>query len=269
MDRTKHQISDLARIMAGFPATRQLDAALRAGNLPVDTKTREIIDGGLAVIKQRYLTARVHGEPRVDGRAFARIAEAVDDLIAAAFEDSAGRRAVSIMEEEAVWHPSVKMTEYIQVIESWSKTMHFYHRLYSYHKPKKNSEYRAARNQQDSVYYDIYSIYSEIKKSAGGAPPGNARPLYRFVIECAKLLGLEVRLSPDAFRMRMQRILHQRHAAIGSLGLALGIHISEGKGASLGQTQPESYGQLPLLGSMSAVLNQGPVVRGMNNPDPR
>jgi hypothetical protein len=97
MHETTTPQSGLARALAGLPAISQLDAALKAGRLPVNSESLAMLDSGLIRIK--YAPTESEGvEPELV-KAFKTLADAADVIIRVAFQTDTGRKAVSIMEE--------------------------------------------------------------------------------------------------------------------------------------------------------------------------
>jgi hypothetical protein len=199
--------TELARLLAGFPAVQQLDDVLQSGRLAIDERSRAIIDRGLLVIKHEYAITQ---EP--DWAVFAIIAAASDTLIQA-FQSHDGRHAVSVMEKQAIWHPPIEITRYSKELIALHETAVFYSRLYD-QKPRKNVRRTALEN---GLFSKFYQLYEEIK----GARPGIAGPLYRFTMKGAELLGIKVGMSQDTYRMRIQRVLNEQRKKIGSLGSVL------------------------------------------------
>jgi hypothetical protein len=182
----------------GGPTTKQLDAALRAGILPINVKTRVLIGTGLARIEEK-LARQNHAQSQPDlAKAFSNIVKALDVFKQAAFENKGGRQAVWIMEKQAVWSKPLNITE--QFAELY-KTAYLYSQLYQHGKPNRLSRKAC----EDWLYCELYCLYAKIK----GALPGNAGPLYRFTEACAEILGLKLRIGGDAFRMRIQRLLKE------------------------------------------------------------
>jgi hypothetical protein len=202
--------TQLARALGG-PTAKQLDAALRAGTLPINVKTRVLLDTGLARIEEE-LARQNHAQTQPDlAKAFSNILKALDVFKQAAFENKGGREAVWIMEKQAVWSKPLNITEHF--VELY-QTVGLYIQLYRHEKPNRLNH----RAHEDWLYYELYCLYAKIK----GAPPGNAGPLYRFTKACAEILWLKLRIGEDAFRMRVQRLLKELRKrpqpTIGSLG---------------------------------------------------
>jgi hypothetical protein len=193
---------------------KELDIALKAGRLPVNTTSRRIIDTGLARIK--YTQRGSVGVKPQTVKAFKLLADAADVFGRVAFQSDAGRQAVSIIEEEALWHAPIEVTKYRETINLISETATFYNQLYS----RNASCNRRRKDRENCMLYDIYSLYSGIKIAAGERP-GIAGPLYRFTKECMRLLGKHLRISEPAFRMRIQRVKNKRLQGIDSLASAL------------------------------------------------
>jgi hypothetical protein len=203
--------TELTRLLAGLPTIEQLDAVLRAGRLPIDDRSRALIDKGLLRIKHQYADA-TRQQPDL-AKTFASIAQALDTLIEVAFRNDAGRQAVSIMEEEAVWHPPIEVTRYYKVLRGWSETAVFYNQIYD-QTQRKNIR---RTDPEKWMFYSFYRLYEEIK----GARPGIAGPLYRFTMEGAKVLSIKVGITEHAFRMRIQRVLNEQRNKFGSMGSVL------------------------------------------------
>jgi hypothetical protein len=192
--------TELMRLLAGLPATQQLDEVLRTGRLPVDDRSRAIIDKGLLSIKHEYALWDTTGEQPDWAKAFATIAQASDALIQA-LENDTGRQAVAIMEEGAVWRLPIKIVRNKELTELYETSLS-YSQLYE-DKSRKNIQ----RIEPENWLFDkFYQLYEEIK----GTRPGIAGPLYRFTMEGAKLLGIKVGVTQEAFCMRIRRVLNEQ-----------------------------------------------------------
>ena len=213
MYETSTPESELARLLAGFPTISQLDVALKAGRLPINSESRRIIDIGLFQIKNT-LSVREGVKPETV-KVFKTLADA-SDVLAQVPQTDAGREAVSIMEEEAIWHPRVEVTKHRKDFNELSEAATLYYHLYS----RSASRPRRRRDHENRLLYDLYWLYKDIKIAAGGRP-GIADPLYRFTKECMALLGERLGMSGSTFRMRIQRIKSKRLEGIGSLASVL------------------------------------------------
>ena len=199
--------TELTRLLAGLPAIRQLDEILRIGRLPVDDRNRAIIEKGLLSIKHEYAQRdAVRQQPNL-AKAFADISQALGTFLQVAFQDGAGQRAVAIMEEGAVWRPSIEITSYFTVFIALCETSMCYSQLYD-QKIYKNTR---ATTLENWLFYRFYQLFEEIKD----ARPGIAKPLYRFTMTSLQLLDIKVRnITEDAFRMRVQRLARQARSGI-------------------------------------------------------
>jgi hypothetical protein len=191
--------SELARLLAGLPTINELDMALKAGRLPINSESRRIVDIGLYRIK-----AREGVKPELV-KAFKTLADAANVFVQV-FRTDAGRQAVSILEEAAIWHHRLELTKHRENFDEISERSILY---YHYYVKKTASIYGRPRDRMNCLLYDLYSLYVEIKIGEGGRP-GIAGPLYRFTKECIKILGEKLPISQDTFRMRIQRLKRKR-----------------------------------------------------------
>jgi hypothetical protein len=195
--------TELARVLAGLPTWRQLDMVLRAGKLKVDDRSRAVLDAGLPGIKHEYVK-RDNRRDRDRTKAFADIAKASNALLQACGTD-AGRRAVWVIDQQAVLMPRIDMTALCNTVTELQRISTSYHQLYGYEQTRR----RRPKERDDQLFYHLYHIFAKIKE----ARPGNTLPLFNFTMKCAEILGIKIGfVTPDAFRMRISRILQRERA---------------------------------------------------------
>jgi hypothetical protein len=193
--------TELTRLLAGLPTIQQLDAVLRAGRLPIDDRSRAIIDKGLLIIRHEYALWETIRQQPSWAKAFPTIAQASEALIQVLKSD-AGRQAVAVMEGGAVWRPPIEIIRHIEELMELNETSLSYSQLYE-EKSRKNIQRIEPENW---LFEKFYQLYAEIK----GARPGIAGPLYRFTMEGAKLLGIKVGITQETFCMRIRRVLNEQ-----------------------------------------------------------
>jgi hypothetical protein len=195
---------NLAAVLA-LPPVDQLDVVLRAARLPVDERSRAILNSGFLRIWHECGRREVAGQPDL-GTAFDEIAEALNSLLKFMFANGDRRHAVSIMEKGTIWHAPTPIHHLIALHD----TAIFYRILHS-----SKAKVRKRDTDYDNLLYDsLYRLFAEMKKER----PGNTYLLYNFTMKCVDLLGIKVGfITPDAFRMRIKRMLDRQRSGIGSL----------------------------------------------------
>jgi hypothetical protein len=208
MYETNTPESELARLLAGLPTISQLDVALKAGGLPMNSESRKMIGVGLARIKCTQ-SAQEGVKPETI-KMLKALADVADGFVRI-FQTDAGRQAVSIIEEQAIWDPRIEVTKHQEAFSKILEAATLYYHLYS----RSTSRVRGRENHENRMLSELYCLYREIKIAAGDRL-GIAGPLYRFTKECVGLLGQHLSISEPAFRMRIQRLKSKRFEGIGS-----------------------------------------------------
>ena len=194
--------TDLARLLAGLPTLWDRDEILCTGKLPVDDRSRAIIDRGILGIRDdlaQWDTSRQRPDWK---KTYTAIAVTANALRKAAFQDAAGRQAVSKM-EEGVWRPAIDASGLDKKLTEIDEAAVFYGQFYGYGQKKKTIR---STERDNLLFYRFYQLHQEIK----GRPPGIAGPLYRFTIKGGEVLGIKLTITQDAFRMRIRRLLDER-----------------------------------------------------------
>jgi hypothetical protein len=199
----------LADVLA-LPSVDQLDAVLRTARLSVDERSRTILNNGFIRIRHECARWEAARQQPDLGKAFGEISEAADRFLKVVIANDARRQAVSTMESGTVWRDPIQSS--FELLNTFHEAAAFYHSLYGYE--EKNS--RQTTDHDNILLEQFYYLFAEIK----GTRPGNTYLLYDFTINCAELLGIKIGfVTPDAFRMRVKRMLDKQYKAFGSLAM--------------------------------------------------
>jgi len=193
----------LAAILA-LPPVEECDAALRAARLPVDRRSRAIlIDGFVRIIQGCAGLKDLRPRPDVC-KALGDIADALNTLLKVTSGSDVGRQAVSIIENGS-WLPSIELP--LTLLSRFHEKATLYRQIY-------NIRPINPRDYDNWLFHHLYHIYGEIIEGR----PGNTYLLYDFTMKCADVLGIKVNpITPDAFRMRIARMLDRQRQGFGSL----------------------------------------------------
>jgi hypothetical protein len=190
-------------------STEECEAILHTARLPINRRNRAIFNYEI-LCTQDEIASRSAVPKEVD------LAQSRDRLIrlsgelAKEMQTDAGRVVVSAMKiPVTLLLPMEKLCE-LDVDQYVEDTVRFHNivelgqRLFGaikVHKRNKGHDVEL----QDWLFDRLYKLFAELKD----ARPGNARPLYQFTIECAKLVGINITITEEAFRMRIQRMLRR------------------------------------------------------------
>jgi hypothetical protein len=228
-------MTNLADVLALTPV--ELETILRAARLPVDQRSRTMLYEGLSRIKREYaLWEAARRQPDL-GKAFGDIAEALNILLRVTFGNDVGRQAVSIMEKGTFLSP-IELP--FKLLTEYRETAVFYYQFYGY-RPKM----RRRLNEPDNLLFcRLYQLFGEIREER----PGNTYLLYNFTMKCTNLLGIKVNLiTPEAFRMRIKRMLDKQLKGFGSLAAC----VSDLPPAAFDQL---SNDQRAMFGNMASIV---------------
>jgi hypothetical protein len=199
---------DLAAVLS-LPPVDQLDAVLRTARLPVDPRSRTILMNGFLQITHECALWEAERQRPDLGKDFGEISEAVSSLLKFLSANDGRCQVVSIMESGTVWRAPLQQPPFQTLAELRDAAL-FYNRLYGHRAEtrKRPTEY------DDFIYERLYRLFEEIKESR----PGNTYLLYNFTMKCVDLLRIKVNpVTPDAFRMRVKRMLDKQRRAFGGL----------------------------------------------------
>jgi hypothetical protein len=186
----------LIRALAGLPSIYEYDAVLRAGKLPVDERSRKILEDGFSRIKSGHSLWDRKRPPWAD--TFARLEKSLNDLVQELGTDH-GYTVLEIIEEGAILDPLTETARRRKELVEFHDKAGAYRQIYSTRKLRRTAS-------ENWLFEKFYELYGEIK----AARPGNAGPLYRFTVAGIKLLGVRLNISENTFRVRLKRHL-ERH----------------------------------------------------------
>jgi hypothetical protein len=189
------------------------EAILRAAILPINRRNRAILNDGILCIRHD-VASRSAVPKEVDlARSRDRLAWLWGELLKE-MQTDAGRVVISGMKIPLGLVPMENLFEldvdrYIKDtvrLHNIAETQQRFSSAIKVHKRDKGHDVEL----QNWLFETLYNLFAELKD----ARPGNACPLYQFTIECAKLVGIKITITEDAFRMRIQRILNRHRKGI-------------------------------------------------------